>query len=220
MNTKINIIIADDHDLFRCGLKKILTGFDFVNKIYEAEDGIDVLSILEKENNFIDVIFLDIRMPNLNGFETVKKLRKFNTKVKVIILTMVMQENVMAQMLKEDINGFLLKNSSKEQLRETLERVVETGHCFTEDMIRVMHQAYVNKKYVKESKSYIKLSGREQEILELICKEKTAQEIADKLCISPRTVEVHKKNLMEKTQTKNTVGLVLYSIRNGIIQFV
>jgi DNA-binding NarL/FixJ family response regulator len=83
-----------------------------------------------------------------------------------------------------------------------------------------MHQAYLNKKYIKESKNFIKLSSRENEILDLLCKENTTQEIATELCISPRTVEVHKKNLMDKTQTRNTVGLILYAIKNGLVQCV
>lgn len=214
---KINILIADDHDLFRCGLKELLLSFDFVENIFEAADGIDVMHFFEKKNENIDVLILDIQMPKLNGFETIKKLRTINSKVKVIVLSMMMQENVMAQMLKEDINGFLSKNASKNELKETLLSVIEKGHCFSEDMIRVMHQAYLNKKYIKETKNYIKLSEREKQILELICQEKTANEIADDLNISPRTVEVHKQNLMEKTQTRNTVGLVLYAIRNGLI---
>lgn len=214
---KINILIADDHDLFRCGLKELLLSFDFVENIFEAADGIDVMRFFEKKNENIDILILDIQMPKLNGFETIKKLRTINSKVKVIVLSMMMQENVMAQMLKEDINGFLSKNASKNELKETLLSVIEKGHCFSEDMIRVMHQAYLNKKYIKETKNYIKLSEREKQILELICQEKTANEIADDLNISPRTVEVHKQNLMEKTQTRNTVGLVLYAIRNGLI---
>ena len=214
---KINILIADDHDLFRCGLKELLLSFDFVENIFEAADGIDVMHFFEKKNENIDILILDIQMPKLNGFETIKKLRTINSKVKVIVLSMMMQENVMAQMLKEDINGFLSKNASKNELKETLLSVIEKGQCFSEEMIRVMHQAYLNKKYIKETKNYIKLSEREKQILELICQEKTANEIADDLNISPRTVEVHKQNLMEKTQTRNTVGLVLYAIRNGLI---
>lgn len=215
---KINVLIADDHDLFRCGLKELLLSFDFIESIFEAADGIDVLHFFEKKNQPIDILILDIQMPQLNGFETIKKLRKTNSDVKVIVLTMMMQENVMAQMLKEDINGFLLKNASKNELKDTILSVIEKGHCFSEEMIRVMHQAYLNKNYIKDTKNYIKLSDREKQILHLICQEKTAIEIAEELNISPRTVEVHKQNLMEKTQTRNTVGLVLYSIRNGIIQ--
>lgn len=215
---KVNILIADDHDLFRCGLKEILLSFDFVNTILEASDGIDVIKFIENKNEQIDILILDIQMPLLNGFETIKKVRLINTKVKVIILTMMIQENIMAQMLKEDINGFLLKNASKNELKETLISVIEKGHSFSEEMIQVMHQAYLNKKYIKQNKNYIKLSERENEILHLICQEKTANEIAEELNISPRTVEVHKQNLMEKTQTRNTVGLVLYAIRNGLIQ--
>lgn len=214
---KINILIADDHDLFRCGLKELLLSFEFINTVFEAADGIDVLHFFEKKTEEVDILILDIQMPKLNGFETIKKLRAFNTNVKVIVLSMMMHENVMAQMLKEDINGFMSKNASKNELKETLLSVIKKGHCFSEDMIRVMHQAYLNKKYIKESKNYIKLSERETQILELICQEKTANEIAEDLNISPRTVEVHKQNLMDKTQTRNTVGLVLYAIRNGLI---
>ncbi len=214
---KVTILIADDHDLFRCGLKEILSSFDFVDTIFEASDGIDVIQFFEKNSEHADILILDIQMPRLNGFETIKKIRATNSKVKVLILTMMMQENVMAQMLKEDINGFLLKNASKNDLRDTLLSVIEKGHCFSEEMIQVMHQAYLNKRYIKETKNYIKLSERENQILTLICQEKTANEIAEELSISPRTVEVHKQNLMEKTQTRNTVGLVLFAIRNGLI---
>jgi DNA-binding NarL/FixJ family response regulator len=220
MNKNINVLIADDYDLFRCGLKEILLGFEFVDKVYEAEDGIDVLKIIDKKESKVDLIILDIRMPNLNGFETIKQVRKTNTIVKIIVLTMIVQEKVMAQMLKEDINGFLLKNASKKQLEETIITVIKKGHCFTEEMIRVMHQAYLNKKYIKESKNFIKISSRENEILDLLCKENTTQEIAKWLCISPRTVEVHKKNLMDKTQTRNTISLILYAIKNGLVEYV
>ena len=216
----INVLIADDHDLFRLGLKGIISSFNFVKNIFEAADGIDVLHYLENKKEHIDIIILDIQMPKLNGFETIKKIRTFNSEIKVIVLTMMVQENVMAQMLKEDINGFLLKNASKSELEKTITSVIKNGHCFTEEMIRVMHQAYLNKRFIKETKNYIKLSERENQILTLICQEKTASEIAEELNISPRTVEVHKQNLMEKTQTRNTVGLVLYAIRNGLIDCV
>ncbi len=217
---KVDILIADDHDLFRCGLKEILQSFDFTNNITEASDGFDVLTFFETQEHEVDILILDIQMPRLNGFETLKKIRSKYDKVKIIILTMMMQENIMAQMLKEDINGFLSKNASKEELKKTLTSVIEKGHCFNEDMIRIMHQAYLNKKFIKENKNFIKLSERETEILNLICQEKKANEIAEELSISPRTVEVHKQNLMEKTQTRNTVGLVLYAIRNGLINLV
>jgi DNA-binding NarL/FixJ family response regulator len=210
-----SLILADDHTLFRSGMASLLKNIPNVDNIYEAANGIEVISCLKLCEGKIDLVLLDLKMPEMNGLETCRAIRQQFPNTKIVILTMIDQEQVIVQMLKEDINAYLLKNCNEETLFKTIIEVLKKGYYFNDNMVRLIHKSLVDKK--KKNNSQLYYSTRELEVIESLCDGLTTAEIADKLFISPRTVETHKQNLMEKTQTRNSVELVLYAIKNGLV---
>ena len=159
-------------------------------------------------------------MPKLNGFETNKRIKQDYPEVKVIILSMIEEEQFIIQMIKEGVNGYLLKDSTEDQMNETLQSVIKYDYYFSEEMTKIMHKSIINIDREKKAQSFINISDRELEVLRLLCMECTASEIAKELFISSRTVEKHKFSLMEKTNSRNTVGLAVYAIKNGLVSLV
>ncbi|MEL6638252.1 MAG: response regulator transcription factor [Bacteroidota bacterium] len=215
----IKLAIADDQKLFLKGLKFIVAEFDNIDLILEAENGKELLQKLETIRP--DVILMDLKMPEMDGIEATEILKARDPDLKIILLTMYNEERLIAHMMKIGANGYLLKDEEPEVLREAIESVVERGFFFNE---------YVSKALVKGLRmkgrpelpssgrgSEAKLTRREKEVLELICQEKTNGQIAQQLFLSQRTVEGHRRKLIEKTGVKNTAGLVIYAYRNGLV---
>lgn len=209
-----SIIIADDHTLFRSGIVSLLKDLPQINKIFEAKNGLEVMALLDK--NRIELVLLDLKMPDMNGLEACRAIKKKFPETKVVILTMIDQEQVIIRMLQEDINAYLLKNCTENILKEAIYEVIEKGFYFDDYTIKLMHKSVLGKK--DNLTSNLNLSKRESEVLEILCQGKNTYEIAETLFISPRTVEAHKQSLMEKTGTHNSVELAIFSIKNGLIE--
>jgi len=214
---KIHIVVADDHALFRKGLCNIIRNFDFVASVEEAGDGIELLKHLLHCTFFPDLVILDIKMPNLDGIQTNKRLKELHPKLKVIILSMIEEDQFILQMIKEGVNGYLLKNATEEELKKTIVEVLENDYYYSDYITKLLHKSMLNNDKNHRVRVHNKVTFRELEVLELICREFKADEIAEKLNISRRTVEGHKQSLMEKTGTSNVVGLAIYAIRNGLV---
>jgi DNA-binding NarL/FixJ family response regulator len=210
-----SIILADDHTLFRTGMASLLKNIPNVDHIYEAANGLEVISWLKSLEGKIDLVLLDLKMPEMNGLETCRAIRRQYPDTKIVILTMIDQEQVIIQMLKEDINAYLLKNCSEKILYKTITEVLTKGFYFNDYMVKLIHNSLIAKKKSNVNQNYF--SKRELEVIEALCDGLTTNEIANKLFISPRTVETHKQNLMEKTQSRSSVELALYAIRNGLV---
>lgn len=215
VTAKINIIITDDHKLFRKGIYALLSDFDFIGEINEAGNGIELLSLLEKLNNLPDIILLDINMPEMDGVEAQKRIREIYPDVKVIILSMEDDEQFIIHLINEGVNGYLLKNADPEEMELALKKVMENDFYFSEGISSLLLKSLV-KKDINISKEE-ELNERELSILELICREKTAAEIADELNLSARTVEGYKRKLLEKTGARNMAGLVIYAVKNNLV---
>lgn len=214
---KINIVITDDHKLFRRGIQSIIEDFDFVDEIGEAENGIELLELLKESEPKPDVVLLDIKMPEMDGIETTEKLKELFSDVKILILTMEDDEQIILHLVSCGVNGYLLKNAEPDELETALLRLMTNDFYFPSNISDIVLRNIHYKK--KDSNKFASgLSEREIQVLELICKENTAQEIAEILCISKRTVESHKRNLLEKTGTKNMAGLVVYALKNRIVE--
>jgi len=159
---------------------------------------------------------MDIKMPVMDGLMCTSKIHTLFPEVKVIILTMYDDERYILHLLESGANGYLLKNAEPEEVEQSIMSVFKNGYYFNDHISKVMHKGLLNK-----SRPILgeieKLTDREREILQLICLEYTAQEIAQKLFLSVRTIEGHKKNLLRKTDTKNTAGLVVFALTNGIV---
>jgi DNA-binding NarL/FixJ family response regulator len=214
---RISVIIADDHKLFRKGIRSLLEEFHFIEKIYEAGNGLELLELLKLLDSLPQVILLDIQMPVMDGAEAHKRIRKLYPDMKVIILTMEDDEQFIMYMISEGINGYLLKNAEPEELEEAIQKVYINGFYFPASMSMLVIKSAGQKKL--EKPNLPEFSERELEVLELICKEFTAPEIAEKLEISHRTVEGHRRKLLEKSGAKNIAGLVMYAVKNNLVFF-
>lgn len=213
MTKPIRIAIAEDHELFREGLTSLLREEEGLELVFEASNGEELLESLKK--NKVDVVLLDLNMPVLNGKQTLNVLKSRYPKVRPIILTMFDSESYIAESIRLGARGFLAKHCSIERVVDTIYAVHEQGYYFNDEvsksqLFKLVHDVGIEPTFKNET-----LSTRECTILELICNEKTNNDIAELLCISVRTVEVHRQNLLRKTNAKNVAGLVIYAIKEG-----
>lgn len=213
---KINVVVTDDHKLFRKGVKALLSDFDFVNEIFEAGNGFELLELLKKTEPKPDVVLLDLRMPGMDGMEVTTKIKELYPGLKIIILTLEDDEQFILYMINEGVNGYLLKNADPEELEMALIKVIEKDFYFSDDISKLVFNNLKNRdKFCTLLNP--KLTDREIQVLELICKEFTAAEIAEKLTLSVRTIEGYRRKLLDKTGTKNMAGLVVYALKNNLV---
>lgn len=216
MNNKIKIGLVDDDLILLEGLNLLLSSLTSITITYSSNKPEKVIEDLIhfQQIDFPDVFFVDIKMEPINGFQLVELLKIKFPEVKIIILSSYYQQTYLGQMVKLGVSSFLPKNSSKELLFEAIQKVYEQGVFFTEKDHKMIMNFLQNKK--SNYNEIPNFSKREIEIIQLICKEFTNQEIADKLFISKRTVETHRQRILEKIGAKNTVGLVVYAVINQI----
>ena len=214
-NQKIDIVIADDHKLFRKGIASLLEDFDFIGNIYEAGNGMELLSLLNEVESIPDLILLDLQMPEMDGMEATRKIREIYPDVKIIILTMQDDEQIILYMIQKGVNGYLMKSAEPDELEKALKDVIRKDLYFPEDISKLVYSS-LNKK--KSNRKITDLTKREIKVLELICKEYTAKEIADELQVSPRTVEGYRTKLLDKTGSKNLAGLVVFAFKNELVE--
>ena len=215
---KTRISITDDHGLFVDGLSSILSNVDGVEVVLTTTSGIKLIEEISNGME-IDVVFLDLDMPELDGLETLKIIKKNHPDLPVLILSMHYDETIILHLIENGVSGYLLKNSSVKQLKSAIDGVVKHGLYFEDFVVQIMLKGLVVKRRKPISFNQNQtLSSREMDVLELLCKEHTAAEIAEKLFISQRTVEGHKKSLLDKTKSRNTIGLIINSLKFGLIQ--
>lgn len=209
MATKL--LIVDDHRLIRQGIAQFLENDEKYVISGEAADGLDSLEFLEK--NTIDIILADIRMPHMDGIELTKEVTKKYPDVKVIAITIMSDTNHIKKMLNAGAKGYVLKNCSESELKKAIDTVM-AGATYYSPQVTETVMSSMNKKSRYDN---MMLTTREKEVLELIVKEHSNQEIADKLFIGLRTVDAHKRNLLEKSGAKNIAGLVVFAINNNLV---
>ena len=212
---KIKVFIVDDHPIFKKGLTAQLKEFNFVELIGVAENGKEFLEKIEI--NMPDIVIMDIKMPVMNGIEATQIAIKKYPALKVIALSMFGDEEYLQQMLDAGAKGFLLKNIEKDDLEKAIKAVTQDKNYFSEELITIITSKFVNKLSSSSTKEVMKISDREKEVLQLICEGYTNVEIGNKLCISPRTVDGHRANLLDKIGAKNSIGLVTYTIKNKLV---
>lgn len=210
---RLSIILVDDHKLFREGLKLLLDNLSFIEEVREASNGLEFLE--ELEAGIPDLVFIDIDMPVLNGIEATSKALESYPDLKIIALSMYGDEEYYLKMINAGVKGFVLKNSGIQEVETAIHTVVSGKNYFSQEILILLIKN-MNRKKVQGKKSG--LSERESEILHQICMGFSNQEIADLLYLSKRTVDKHRENLLLKTQSKNTAGLVIYAIKNGILE--
>jgi len=211
---KLNILIVDDHKLFREGLKILLKNLDDVNDVWEAPDGEVFLNMIKTCHP--DLLLMDIEMPRINGIEaTIKALEMFPD-LKILALSMYGDEEYFQKMVDAGVCGFLLKNSEFSEVRKAITTVVQGNNYFTEEILYRLVNRFKTKP--SQTEPPVTLSDRELEVLLLICKGLSNQEIADQLFISKRTVDHHRASLLTKTNTRNAASLVIYAIKHKMIE--
>jgi len=214
MSTTIKIILVDDHSMIRQGLKAFLDNGDF-EVIAEANNGIEALELLK--NNEVDVLVTDIMMPEMDGIELCKTATKVYPEINVLALTMMNENYNIKKMLAAGAKGYILKDCTQEELCTAIETVNQAKTYYSQEVTSIIMEGLSGQPTPKKRLvTEIPLTKRETDILHLICKEKTNPEIAEELFISNRTVEAHKRNLLDKTGCKNIAGLVLYAIERKL----
>ncbi|MCU0377184.1 MAG: response regulator transcription factor [Bacteroidales bacterium] len=210
---RIKIALADDHQLFRNGLKILLSGYNEFEVIAEASNGAELLGILE--NTIPDIVLMDISMPEMDGIEATARLARQAPGTRVIALSMYGEEEYYYKMLDAGAKGFILKDSDITEVHDAIIAVHKGGNFFSQELLYHVIKRIKNREQEVKSSS---LSKREKEILLKICEGLSNHEIADALFISKRTVDKHRANLLAKTGSKNTASLILYAIKNRLIE--
>lgn len=214
----ILVALADDEALFRKGLTLLLEDYADVQVVLSAADGSDLLHKLQHTQPLPHVLLLDLNMPVLNGIEASKQLAEFFPGIRIIVLSSYYSKSFISNMIELGAAAYLPKNASPETVIRTIREVYEKGYCYTPDVLDVIHENIAQKNRPKAISSFqVELSSREREVLQLICEEYTTPEIAEKLYISPRTVDGHRNNLLEKMGCKNVAGLVVTAIQNQLV---
>jgi DNA-binding NarL/FixJ family response regulator len=206
----IRIFIADDHQMFVDGIKRILAEQENMTLVGEAANGRELLNLLPHYP--CDVLLLDINMPEYNGLEVLEKLHELAPECRVLMLSMYDEGEVIIKALKKGAHGYLLKNASQEELIEAIEELSRGKKYYSDAIGKKVMEGLMEPALPKKDL----LSEREKEVMCWIVEEYTTDQIAEKLCISHHTVESHRKNILSKIGAKNTAGIVRYALAHGI----
>jgi len=211
----INVLLVDDHRLIRDGIRFYLEAEENISIAGEAANGKQGLIFLENNPGKVDLVMTDISMPEMNGVDFAKEISEKYPEIKILALTMIKDSQYVKQMLQAGASGYLLKNAREKEIKEAVVKIMEGETYYTQEATQAIMDYYSNK---KKSEDLVAISPREKEVLRLVIDEFSNQEIADKLFISVRTVEAHKRNLLEKTGSKNIAGLVKYALNNFLFE--
>jgi DNA-binding NarL/FixJ family response regulator len=206
------IMLVDDHQMFLDGLKTMLAKEKNLHVAAEANTGRKALDLLAEIS--VDLVITDINMPGMSGTEFTRQIKKNYPQIKVLVLTMYNDREIIHEIVMTEAEGYILKNSDKKELLNAISRVTDHGTYYSNEVISIMTENYVANEKIRDKTH--ELSNREKEVISLICQELTTAEIAKKLFLSPLTVETHRKNILRKTNCKTLVGLIKFAIDNKL----
>jgi two-component system invasion response regulator UvrY len=213
---KIQVGIVDDHSLLRKALAKLIGSFESYAVLFEGDNGKDLKNIIT-QNIIPDMVLLDVNMPDMDGYETVRWLHKNYPQIKVLALSMFSDENTIIRMLRLGAKGYILKNIEPEELKLALDSIMKKDFYLSEyisgKIISGLHKDLGN------PEDPVVLNDKEKEFLRLVCSELSYKDIADKMFISPRTVDNYRQTLFEKLKVRTRVGLVMFAIKNSLVEF-
>ncbi|WP_160710785.1 response regulator [Chitinophaga solisilvae] len=210
----INIALAEDQHLFRAGLLSLLEAIPEVCMLYDSPDGKAFLDAYHSAAIKPDICLIDLEMPHMNGSELCNALIQEQADTRMIILSQYYDDITISAMFEKGVHGYLSKNTSISELRAAIQSVHQTGYYMDDHTLTAIRTSVSHKSAPDMA---LLLSRREKEILQLICQEYTNQEIAEKLFLSNRTVEGHRNNMLCKTGSRNTAGLVIFALKHGIV---
>jgi two-component system invasion response regulator UvrY len=214
-NKKNQVAIIDDHILLRSALARLVNSFEGYTVLFEADNGKDLRTRI-LQHQVPDVVLLDVNMPEMDGFETTQWLHKTYPHIKVLVLSMLSDERTIIKMFRLGAKGYLLKNTDHEELKKALDSVMNKNVYLSEyvsdKLVSGLH------KDVDKDESPILLNEKEREFLRWTCTELSYKEIAEKMYLSPRTIDDYRQSLFNKLKVHSRVGLVMYAIKNGITE--
>jgi len=211
---KVRILLADDHQIMREGLKSLLGKHSSVEVIAEAENGIEALAIAHRERP--DVIIMDIAMPDINGIEVTRQLKAELADIKIIALSMHSDRRFVSEILKAGASAYVLKQAAFEDLEKAIKAVMLNRTFLSADILESVVSDYVNQLSTSEYDAYRQLSDRERQVLQLLAEGNSTKEIAFKLHVSVKTIESHRQNIMNKLGIRTLAGLTKFAVREGL----
>lgn len=214
----MKLALVDDHTLFRKGLISLIDlAYSNYTILFEADNGIDMQQKIDK-NNLPDIILMDVNMPGMDGFASVKWLNENYPVVKILVVSMIEKEESIVRMLKLGVKGYLSKDVEPKEMGEALESVMNKGFYYTDFITgKLLHSLQGDAKTSTKSAILNLMNDREKEFLQLACSEYTYNEIASKMFLSPKTIDGYRNALFEKLQVKSRVGLALYAVKHGLV---
>ncbi|WP_304233173.1 response regulator transcription factor [Jiulongibacter sediminis] len=211
------VALVDDHQLIRNALAELINKFEGYQVIHEAGNGVEFLSQLEAYEA-PDIALIDINMPLMNGFDTARKVADTYPDVKILALSVEDDEEAIIKMLRSGATGYLLKDTATKEFKLALDEINHKGYYHSDLVANTLLKSIKPEVNGKAVKAIINYQAREEEFLQLACSEMTYKEIADQMCVSPRTIDGYRENLFMKLEVKSRVGLVLFAIKNGIVE--
>jgi two-component system response regulator NreC len=211
---KVRILLADDHQIMREGLKALLEKHSSMEVIAEAENGIETLEIARREKP--DVIIMDIAMPDINGIEATRQLKSEMKDIKIVALSMHSDRRFVTEILKAGASAYVLKQSAFKDLEKAIKTVMVNRTFLSADILETVVNDYVSQLTKSEYEAYKRLSDRERQVLQLIAEGNSTKEIAYKLHVSVKTIESHRQNIMTKLGIHNLAGLTKFAVREGL----
>jgi DNA-binding NarL/FixJ family response regulator len=216
MKSSISLVIADDHEIFRDGLVLMLSKQEAITLVGQAGDGQELIRLVTELKP--DIVLTDIKMPRMDGIAAAKLLLQQDPGLKIIALSMFEEENLIVEMLEVGAKGYLLKNADKKEILEAIFTVHEGNIFYCKHTSARLASLIVKSKFDPEKKKpHLLFTDREKEIIGLICRQFTAQEIGERLFLSKRTVEGYRTRILEKMEVKNTAGVVVYALKYNLI---
>lgn len=213
----IKLALVDDHKLFRKGLRTLIEMVsDRFAILFEADNGL-VLQQKMDSNNLPDIVLMDVNMPIMDGFASVQWLKDNYPQVKVLVVSMIENEEIVVRMIKQGVRGYLCKDVEPKELGEALDAVASKGFYYTDFITgKLVHSLQLDTE--KTTTTEITVSDREKDFLLFACSEMTYTEIAEKMSVSPKTIDGYRNGLFDKLKAKSRVGLVLYALRSGLVR--
>lgn len=213
--TPISVLIADDHEMTRFGISTYLSSIDDIRIVGEASSGKECLELFKKEEP--DLCLLDISMPDTDGIEAARLIRSLKIDTKILILSMHIDKQILKKALDAGINGYLMKNTDRDVLLNGIRAVMQGQEVYSDSISKMIKQSFLHQYKNNRVRGSVEVTAREQEILQFIVDGYTSKEIGQKLYISPRTVDTHRANLMQKLELKNIAELVRYAIEHKLV---
>jgi two-component system, NarL family, response regulator DegU len=216
MPTIIKIAIADDHALFRRGMVSLLKSIEGFEMVLEASNGKELIDQIPEKQP--DLIIMDLQMPIMDGMKATEHIKKTWPEIKVIVISMHDEDQFVTHLMELGANGYLLKDTDTEEVELAIKTIINEDYYYGPFLNKVMHRRFLDKSRKKEASfgNKVHFTERELEIIQLVCEGLTTVQIADKVCLSSRTVDGHRNTIMDKLGVKNTAGVVVYAVKNQL----